>query len=388
MRILFLLYEYDRRVRGGMGGFRHALELAEQWTRMGHQVTILRPRLRRAEEPTPVPVVEIPIIDLPIVRPLIVYALLFAAGVLRSVRGRPDVVYSREMFAPTPLLLARLFGCPVLLEVNGDSYRHRSAFEPRWRLALLRWIQRVNFKMCDRVIAVTEGLREALLTRFALPPEKVVVIENGTNIERLKPLDPAACRRRLGLPEQSRYVGFAGTFFRYQGVQTLIEAAPLILEKRPEARFLIVGDGEMRKEWEARVRRLGIEAVFDFPGQIPYDAIPYYLGAMDLCVAPFTADRGEGSPLKLFDYMASGRPVIVSEIPAVKSLIERSRALAPVPPDDPNALAQAVLRILGDEKERRRLGEEGRAFVVREQSWEAVARRVLDAIASVKRGAG
>lgn len=362
MRILFLLYEYDRRVRGGMGGFRHALELAENWVRMGHQVTILRPRLRKGEEPTPVPVVEIPIIDLPLLRPLIVYALLFLSGLLASIRGRPDVVYAREMFAPTPVLLARLFGCPVLVEVNGDSYWHRSELrgEPRWRLALFRRIQRFNFEMCDRVIAVTEGLRQALLARFpSLSAEKVVVIENGTNTEHLRPLDPVACRRRLGLSEGARYVGFAGTFFRYQGVQTLIEAAPLILEGCPEARFLVVGDGEMREEWEALVRRLGLEAAFDFPGQVPYEAIPYYLGAMDLCVAPFTADRGEGSPLKLFDYMASGRPVVVSEIPAVKPLIERSGALVPVPPDDPQALAQAVLRLLAQNSERRRLGEEG-----------------------------
>lgn len=379
MRILFLLYEYDRKVRGGMGGFRHALELAERWIRMGHEVTILQPRLRRAEEPTPAKVVEVPIIDLPVLRPIIVYALLFLYGLASSIRARPDVVYSREMFAPVPLFLARLLRCPVLIEVNGDSYRHRAEQlgEPGWRLALLLWVQRLSFTRCDGIVAVTEGLRRALLSRFLLSPGKVVVIENGSDTERLRPMDSAFCRSRLGLSEKARYVGFIGTFFRYQGVNTLIEAAPLILRSFPEARFLIVGDGEMRGEWESQVRRLGLEEAFDFPGQVPYEAIPLYLNAMELSVAPFTADRGEGSPLKLFDSLACCRPVVVSRIPTVESLFGRTEALVPVPPDDPKALAEAVTGLLGDPERLERLGKSGREFVVTSRSWEQVAKEVL-----------
>jgi glycosyltransferase involved in cell wall biosynthesis len=172
------------------------------------------------------------------------------------------------------------------------------------------------------------------------------------------------------------YVGFIGTFYAYQGVDVLIKAAPQILARRPETRFLVVGDGVMRREWEAQAAARGVGAAFIFPGRVPYESVAKYFNAADICVAPFKANRGETSPLKLFDAFACGKPVVASAIPAVKPMLERSGGAVLVPPEAPEALAEALLALIEDEPARRRLGDSGRAFVVGRCTWREVARQV------------
>jgi glycosyltransferase involved in cell wall biosynthesis len=379
VRLLLLLYEYDPRVQGGMGGYRHAVELGEQWTRLGHDVTIVRPRLAAPAERAAVRVVESPFTAAAPLRAASAYAGLCATALAEGRRARPDVVYAREMAGPVPLVVARALGAALVLEVNGDSYRHRRERlgEARWRTGLLHRLQRLSFRRADRIVAVTAGLRAMLLARFALGPARVVVVENGANLDRLAPGDAVAARRALGLAERAPTVGFVGTFFPYQGLPTLIDAAPSILATHPDARFLVVGDGPAREAWQARARSAGVGAAFVFPGQVPHTEVAAWINAMDVCVAPFVADRGEGSPLKLFDYFACARPVVASDIPAVRHLVDVTGACVAVPPDQPAPLASAVARLLGDAGARARLGAAGRAWVVRDHGWDAVAARVL-----------
>ena len=383
MRILLVLYEHDRDVRGGMGGFRHAVELAEAWRRAGHPTTILRPRRGGTEEPTPVPVVETPMVEGAIVRPMSAYGGLLLGGLRAARRSRPEVIYAREMLGPVPLVLARLLGIPLVLEVNADSYTHRRRVlrQSSLQLAVVRGLQRFNFRRADRIVTVTPGLRTALIDRFALDPARLAVVGNGANLARLAPMDAAQARRALGLPDGA-YVGFVGTFFHHQGVATLIAAASRMLAARPATRFLVVGAGPAREAWEAAVRAAGLAAAFSFPGQVPHAVVGTWINAMDVCTAPFTADRGEASPLKLFDYLACARPVVVSDIPAVRDFIAASGGCVPVPPDDPDALATAIIALLDDDARRRRLGDTGRAWVAAEHGWDMVARRVLDVCAA------
>ena len=203
------------------------------------------------------------------------------------------------------------------------------------------------------------------------------VVGNGANVERLAPADAAASRRGVGIAPAAPTVGFVGTFFPYQGVATLLAAAPAIRRACPDVRFAIVGDGPAREAWRAAAREAGVADACVFPGQVPYAEVGRWINAMDVCVAPFTAARGETSPLKLFDYLACARPVVVSAIPSVLDDARASGGCVEVPPDDPGSLADAVLGLLRDPAARRRLGDAGRAWVVRERSWAAVAARAL-----------
>ena len=138
-----------------------------------------------------------------------------------------------------------------------------------------------------------------------------------------------------------------------------------------------MGDGPARGTLEAQAEALGLRASVAFVGRVPYARVPLYLGAADCCVAPFTARRGETSPLKLFDYLAAGRPVVASAIPAIADLIKVSGAIVPVPPEDPHLLAEEVAALLGDPQRRQVLGEAGRRYVEAHHGWDLLAKQLL-----------
>lgn len=389
MTIFFLSYEHDPVVQGGIGGFRKIWELASQCQDLGHRAILFVPSGTRLREFASLEVVEIPYLDLPVLRPLLIYLLLFVAPLLRAARVAPDVIYIRTMHSPLSIPLAKATRALLLIEVNGDSYAHyRARRASAFRLGLIRLIDWINFRYCDRIIPISTGLQAMLRQRYRVPLEKTVLIESATNPELFHPMDRLACRQRLGLNPDGRYVGFVGSFFRHQGIDVLIDAAPTILRQLPDVRFLLVGDGVMREVWAERVSARGLSASFLFTGQVPYPEVPLYIGTTDLCVAPFLADRGDASPLKLFDYLACGRPVVASAIPPLHDLLSRAQGIAPVPPEEPGALGKEVVRLLEDKEAARRLGEDGRHWVLEAHSWRAAAQRMLQVCEEVLRARG
>lgn len=387
MTIYFLSYEHDPVVQSGMGGFRKIWELAAQCRMLGHRVVLFVPKGTRLREFSLLEVVEIPYLDLPVLRPLLIYLLLLLVPLLRAIRVSPDVIYMRTMHSPLSILLAKTTQAPLLIEVNGDSYSYyRAQRASAFRLGLIKLIDRANFRYCDRIIPISTGLQEMLWRRHRIPPEKTVLIESATDPELFHLMDRLACRQRLGLDPAGRYVGFVGSFFQHQGIDILIDAAPTILHRFPDVRFLLVGDGVMRQTWAERISERTLSASFLFTGQVPYSEVPLYIGATDLCVAPFLADRGDASPLKLFDYLACGRPVVASNIHPLHDLLSRAQGIASVPPEEPEMLAKEIIRLLEDQEAARRLGENGRRWVLEAHSWRAAAERLLQVCEEVCHG--
>jgi len=365
-----------------MGGFAHVWQLAKNWRSLGHDVWVFSPATGPADEQSPTRLVRIPVIPLPYLRPLSAYLLSFLFGLFSSRTHRPDLIYAREMFSPLLVLLARCSGCPLFLEINGDSFadhrrRGASALRRRWVEA----IQSFNFTRAAKVFAVTEGLRRTLIERHGLPGEKVVALPNGADTDLFFPRAAAECRKILSLPARGPVVGFVGTFYEYQGLDILIQAAPAVLKKFPDALFLLAGDGVERAAWEDLAGRAGLKSRFLFTGQVPYEKVPLYLNAMDVAVAPFRSFRGETSPLKIFDAWACAKAVVASDIPALASLKTGEEKWVAVPPDDPAALAAALNALLSDPDRRERLGRAGFRHIQNGHRWQDVAREIIEHVA-------
>ena len=157
-----------------------------------------------------------------------------------------------------------------------------------------------------------------------------------------------------------------------------MKSAPLVLAECPDTQFVIVGDGVMRDELVALVKQTGISDKVIFIGSIPYKRVPLYINASDVCVAPFRGERNERtglSPLKLCEYLACERPVVTSAISGL-GFIESQLAGILVTPDDFQELANAIIKLLRAPDLRKKMGENGRRYVVEERSWESVARKV------------
>lgn len=288
---------------------------------------------------------------------------------------RPAVVYYRWMASPHVVILAKMLGACCVCEVNGEpvpAWASGSGFAR----ALRHRLARAALRQCDRVVVLTEGLRELLVREYGVPEERILVLPSGTDTELFIPQDAAVCRRELDLPVECLYVGFVGTLYRYQGVATLLEAMVAVRARCPQVRLLVVGDGEASQELKAQAKTLGLSDLVVWAGKVPYARVPAYLGAMTLCAAPFRADRGETSPVKVMDGLACGRPVVASAIESVTAVFASGSGVRFVEPDNPAALAEAVVELLQNPAACARLGEEGRRFIERRFSWAALADRL------------
>lgn len=376
MRIDIFFYSYEPGLGDEMGGVRKVLGLARGLRHAGHTVRVIAPRFLRLREPQ-VEVVSYGTLPGRLLRPLSAYLGMVWVAWRRARGARPDLIYAWSNRTVLPGLLARWLGARMVLDVDGDAFG-----EQGWRGGLLRALailgaEWVNCRLAHRVLTITPGLKATVERRYRVPPGKVSVLPGGTDPEVIRPLDSAGCRRTLGLPSDGPVVLFLGILYPHQGVQTLLSAMPGIRERHPGARLVIVGDGPARPSLQAQAQALDLVGSVAFVGRVPYEQVPLYLGASDCCVAPFTAQRGETSPLKLFDYMAAGRPVVASVIPAIADLIEVSGAIVPVPPDDPPRLAQEVSSLLADSVRRQRLGESGRRYVEAHYDWNRRAEQLV-----------
>ena len=237
----------------------------------------------------------------------------------------------------------------------------------------------IIYSASQNLVCVTDGLRDIIQTRYQLPREKIRVIPNGTNTDCFYPMDRNACREHLGIDHKTKLVGFVGTFVPHQGLKHLIESSSFIIEKSPSVTFLLVGDGPVREDIMNMTQAMGVAEHFLFPGALPQEDTVFYINAMDVCVAPFTRRRNQRmglSPLKIYDYMACGKPVVASDIKGVGDLLQENDVGIAVTPEDPLSLAKAVLLALNDQELATRCRQKSPGIIKNNFTWQITAEKV------------
>ncbi len=343
--------------------------LADALAKIGDRVTVFPPRYRSALIRRVCTVFPIPLVHLPLVRPLSYALVSFVRGIMQALVVKPDVVYYRWMDSPHALILAKLLRVPCVCEVNGEPVPLWTGSQRTYLRALRHRLAGLALKRCDRIVVLTEGLRVLLQERYGVASERILVLPSGTDVQRFVARDATTCRLELGLVPNQPYVGFIGSFYRYQGLACLLDAMVMIKQVCPKAGLLLVGDGEVTQELKQQAKKVGLEGSITWVGRVPYQEVPTWIGAMSVCVAPFCEDRGETSPVKLFDYLACHRPVVASAIPSVLSIFTQDSGVQLVRPDDPDLLADAILALLNDPAWCTSLGKQGRQFVEERFSW-------------------
>lgn len=272
-----------------------------------------------------------------------------------------DAVFIRSHFMALPLVLWALRRkIPVVQEINGTpadigvTYRFLKPLSP-----LFSWLYRTQYRQAAHLLAVTPGLAD--WAKAFAGHSRVSLVSNGANTELFRPDGPAS-------PIEGQYVVFVGGLVAWHGIGTMLAAL-----KEPDwpadLRLVIVGDGIERGKVE--------QALFDprlvWLGRQPYDAIPALVrGALaSLCVIENQDGRSASgvAPLKLFEAMACGVPVIASDLPFQAELVRGANAGLIVPPAAAPAIASAVKTLADAPEKARLLGRNGAAYVAREASW-------------------
>lgn len=378
MRIYIINYWHDRDFKSKKGGPIKVIELADNLRDLGHEAVLFLPKLGFPEKQTETPVKQIPVIDIPIIRPLFYSMLNLFSLIFCVLKSKPDIIYIRYMLDFFPTLFARLIGIPCIIEVNDNVDLVSSAKE---KIASL--CDRINFIFANKIIVLTEGLKLKLTSQKSVHTEKIVVSSSATNTRIFYPRNKKDCRRKIGVNESSKIVGFAGTFIFNYGIDTLIDSSPKIIEKMPQTKFLIVGSGVANNYWQKEIKRLGLESYFILPGYVSREKAAIYIGAMDVCTAPYHSSRGETSPVKLFDYFACARPVVASAIGAMAAVRDEFPGLILVKPEDPDALANSLLDILKNQSLYDAAALRSKKVVLKKYSWRNVAEQVVDVSRSI-----
>ena len=369
MRILYVAL--DQRVPGADGGAVHVGAVASGLAALGHEVHVLATPGEGASPERAHWHAESPVWGIRQLR------LLRAGRVARLARElRPDVVIERYYnFGGEGVLAARQVGALMVLEVNAPVVDYPGARKRLLdRLLLVEPMRRWREWQCARADLIVTPTAAILPSQIS--PDKIVEMEWGADTKRFRPdaTGPVPFRRHLG----ETVVVFAGAFRAWHGARKLVEAVRELRRRGQEqVRAVFIGEGPALSE----VRRMaqGVSGI-EFTGRIPHEQMPSALAAADVGVAPFdvTAHRPLAlgfywSPLKLFEYMAAGLPVVVPRIDRLSGLARHEQEGLLYDPSGPDGLVAALER-LTDPTYRARLGTAARRRAETTFGWDTHCR--------------
>jgi len=337
MRIAFVCTDRGVPIFGSKGCSIHVQEVARAMARTGAQVQVFAGR--PPEEAPPPGLEDLTVRSLPsLPKGEVASREKKALGqnpLLRDElerRGPFDLVYERySLWSYAAMEYAWDQGIPGILEVNAplieEQARYRGLVDREGALAATRRA----FGAASALIAVSNEIA-AYLREFAGTDGRVHVIPNGVDLDRFKPGVPPSLPGQPG----EFTVGFVGSLKPWHGLPTLIHAFRLLQHRVSNVRLLIVGDGPERKHVECLLWEYGISKHTQMIGRVPSWEVPGILSSMDVATAPY---RGLAdfyfSPLKVYEYLASGMPVVASRIGQLATLIRNNQTGLLCRPDDP-----------------------------------------------------
>jgi glycosyltransferase involved in cell wall biosynthesis len=288
--------------------------------------------------------------------------------------GPFDLVYERySLWTFAGMEYARANGVVGFLEVNAPLIEEQAQYRELVDRAAAEGVARHVFANASRLLAVSDGVAN-YLEQFGCDTAKVCVVPNGVRPDRFPEYTPPSAPAPAGLFT----VGFVGSLKAWHGLSVLLAAFARFRESHPNSRLLIVGDGPERENLAAEAAMRQVVAAVHFIGAVAPEAVPGLLASMDVAVAPYPNLPGfYFSPLKVFEYLAAGVPVVASRIGQLTSLIESGVNGLLVSPGDPEELAVALLELARHRDLRERLGRAGRRTAVRDYSWDAIVQRIF-----------
>lgn len=302
------------------------------------------------------------------VRPGPLQGVRFGLAAARAARAMaPTLGYSRSLYGA---LFCSFLGVPAIFEGHQELTRRR-----------LRWVARTlaRRRRCLGIVAISQGMAECFYA-YGVPRERVLVAHDGVDPEWLSRdggMGDGTALLPGGPGQEARpfTVGYVGHVHPGRGIDVLLEAGVQL----PDAEFYVVGglDGPVQRLRQTCEER-GVANV-RLVGHVAYDQVPLWLQSFDALVMPFSDSletKRTASPMKLFEYMASGKPIIATDLPTIREVLDHEKTALLVAPDDPHQLAAAIRRLRSDPQLAASLGTEARR-AVQSYTWERRVERII-----------
>lgn len=286
----------------------------------------------------------------------------------------PDFIYERyALYSFAGVIAAKRKRIPLILEVNTPYAHAWSKYYKIYFPWLARRIEKLILNEARHIITVTEVQKEFLGTQYT-DAGKITVSQNAISQNEFNPdVPPILIDWKV---EEPIVVGFVGTMNRWQGVPMLSQVILKILSTFPNVVFLLVGDGEFRRRLQDELNILEFDQRVVFTGKVAHKDVPSYVSAMDITILPDS--NTYGSPMKIFEYMASRKAVIAPDVPPVREIMTHEETGLIIRRGNADDLIEAIERLVSDEEIRNLLSENGYNYVINNHTWEANAKTIID----------
>jgi PEP-CTERM/exosortase A-associated glycosyltransferase len=292
-------------------------------------------------------------------------------------RFRPDILHAHSpvLDALAALRVAKRRRLPLVYEIRafwedaavGNGTGTQGSLRYRATRALETWAVR----RADGVAVICDGLRRDLIAR-GIADDKIMVSPNGVDLTLFgtPPPTDAALAAELGLVGKE-VLGFIGSFYDYEGLDTLIDAMPALVAARPDVVLVLVGGGPMEQALRAQAAASSAAQAIRFVGRVAHHQVERYYGLIDILVYPRKRMRLTDlvTPLKPLEAMAQRRLVAASDVGGHRELIRDGDTGTLFAPDDPQALATRVAALLADRSGWNAMRDRGQRFVEAERNW-------------------
>ena len=263
----------------------------------------------------------------------------------------PDIVHTHGYFASViGRLSAKKAGIPIIF-----AHVHSTYWDYKKKHILM---ERKLSRFTHKIICCSRAVENFVKDIEKVGDGKTLVIYNGVDEERFYPMEDApSIRTELGIDEKALVVGTVSSLTPHKGHEYLIQAASLVKEELPSAKFLIVGDGPLRTELEDQVKNFSAHPFIMFTGT--RKDVPKILSVMEVFVLPSSSREGLG--IAIIEAMAAEKPVVATDIGGIPEAVKKGETGFLVSPGDPGALAKAIIELLQNPEKAKEMGKKGRA---------------------------
>lgn len=283
-----------------------------------------------------------------------------------------DVLHVHDLpLVRTALFVARKNNIPIVADYHENFPAQIQALNPpnlsrrkRFYRSYKRWsaYEGAISHQVDQIIVVVQAYKNHLIEKHRIPGEKITIVQNTVDIDILKNVTQEKP------PQNAFIISYIGSFGPHRGLDVVIRAMPEILSHIPVAKFIVAGKGKNQSELENLAKELNVSSSVEFLGWKEYSEIPYYFKNAHVGVIPHRASEHTdfAVPNKLFEYMYFSVPVVTSDRPSLKMIIEETNAGLVFKTDDPSDFAEKILRIYHNSEG---YGKNGYQAVMKKYNW-------------------
>ncbi len=313
---------------------------------------------------------------LPFISELTLMHWLYQRIIQAALEVKPDIIHAHSpiLNAIPAIRAARKLNIPVVYEIRAfwedAAVDHGTYKENSWKYNLTKSLETWVCKNVDHVCILCNGLKNDLVSR-GIESKKITPVFNGINPDELKPVPKdLEYHKNWGL-EGKKVIGFAGSFYRYEGLDLLIHAFAKIYKQHKDAVLLLVGGGEMKQELVHLSKNYGIEDQVIMPGRIPHDRIAGVYSLIDILAYPRYSMRLTElvTPLKPLEAMAMGKALVASDVGGHKELIQDGKTGLLFKSGNIDTLADALERFMTDLNFKTEIEKTGQKWVKEHHTW-------------------